>query len=55
MHLVRVVWAGGVTTVNNELCLDTADIPVSVSFSAGYLTDPNNDLNPATTVDIIQR
>ncbi|WP_215618309.1 hypothetical protein [Leptothoe kymatousa] len=90
---MRVVWAGGVTTVNNEepgdlernadsvtvknangstadvtpfalgdladndnnheLCLDTADIPVSVSFSAGYLTDPNNDLNPATTVDVI--
>ena len=94
-QIVRVVWAGGVTTVNNEepgelersaysvtvqnadgsttevtpfalgdledndysheLCLDTADIPVSVSFPAGYLTDPNNGLNPATSVEVIQR
>jgi hypothetical protein len=94
-QIVRVVWAGGVTTVNNEepgdlernaysvtvknadgsttditpfalgdladndnnheLCLDTTDVPVSVSFPAGYLTDPNNDLNPATTVEVIQR
>jgi hypothetical protein len=94
-QIVRVVWTGGVTTVNNEepgdlernayrvtvrsadgsatdvtpfalgdladndnnheLCLDTTDVPVSVSFPAGYLTDPNNDLNPATTVEVIQR
>lgn len=94
-QIVRVVWAGGVTTVNNEelgefernaysvtvqsadgtttdvtpfalgdlgdndnnheLCLDTADVPISVSFPAGYLTDPNNDLNPATNVEVIQR
>lgn len=94
-QIVRVVWAGGVTTANNEepgdlernaysvtvkkadgstrnvtpfalgdladndnnheLCLDTTDVPVSVSFPAGYLTDPNNDLNPATKVEVIQR
>lgn len=94
-QIVRVVWAGGVTTANNEepgdlernayrvtvknadgsttdvtpfalgdladndnnheLCLDTTDMPVSVSFPAGYLTDPNNDLNPATTVEVLQR
>jgi len=40
---------------NHELCLDTTDIPVSVSFPAGYLTDPNNDLNPATSIEVIQR
>ena len=90
----RVVWAGGVTTVNNEepedlernvysvtvqntddsttdvtpfalgdladndnnheLCLDTTDVPVSVPFFAGYLTDPNNSLHPVTTVQIEQ-
>lgn len=94
-QIVRVVWAGGVTTVNNEepgdlerdaysvtvqnadgsatdvtpfvlgdlgdndnnheLCLDATDIPISVSFPAGYLTDPNNDLNPATSVEVTQR
>ena len=35
---------------NHLLCLDTADTPVSVSFPAGILTDPNDDLNPATSV-----
>jgi len=94
-QIVRVVWAGGVTTADNEepgdlernaysvtvknadgsatnvtpfalgdladndnnheLCLDTTDVPVSVSFSAGYLTDPNSDLNPATSIEVIQR
>ena len=37
---------------NHMLCMDTADRPVSVSFPAGILTDPNDDLNPATTVDV---
>ncbi len=37
---------------NHMLCLDTGDRPVSVSFPAGVLTDPNDDLNPATTVDV---
>lgn len=35
---------------NHLLCLDTADRPVSVSFPAGILTDPNDDLNPETSV-----
>ncbi|MEO1291525.1 MAG: hypothetical protein AAFV62_01625 [Pseudomonadota bacterium] len=37
---------------NHLLCLDTADAPVSVSFPAGIFTDPNNDLNPATSVAV---
>ena len=37
---------------NHELCLDTDDPAVSVSFPAGILTDPNNDLNPATKIRI---
>lgn len=35
------------------LCLDTAGTPLSVTFAAGYLTDPNEDaLNPQTTVPV---
>ena len=37
---------------NHLLCLDTADTPVSVSFPGGIFTDPNDDLNPATSVAI---
>jgi hypothetical protein len=37
---------------NHLLCLDTADTPVSVAFPAGVLTDPNDDLNPATSVAV---
>ncbi|ETX12718.1 hypothetical protein OCH239_17495 [Roseivivax halodurans JCM 10272] len=37
---------------NHLLCLDTADTPVSVAFPAGILTDPNGDLNPATSVAV---
>lgn len=37
---------------NHLLCLDTSDIPVSVSFPAGILTNPNDDLNPATSVAV---
>lgn len=36
---------------NHVLCLATAGTPVSVSFPAGVLTDPNDDLNPATTIE----
>ena len=35
---------------NHLLCLETADTPISVSLPAGILTDPNDDLNPATSV-----
>lgn len=37
---------------NHLLCLDTADMPVAVSFPAGVLADPNDDANPATAVSI---
>lgn len=35
---------------NHKLCLETTDPVVSVSFPAGYVTDPRDDLNPATSV-----
>lgn len=38
---------------NHLLCLDTAGTPLSVSFPAGVLTDPNGDLNPATSVAVL--
>ncbi len=38
---------------NHMLCMDTTDRPISVSFPEGILTDPNDDLNPATEVDVI--
>jgi len=37
---------------NHLLCLSTADRPVSVTFPAGILADPNGDLNPATSVKL---
>ncbi len=37
---------------NHLLCLDTADRPVSLAFPAGVFTDPNDDLNPATSVKL---
>lgn len=37
---------------NHMLCMDTTDRPISVSFPPGILTDPNGDLNPATTVEV---
>ncbi|MCA0873938.1 hypothetical protein LCL97_24195 [Seohaeicola saemankumensis] len=37
---------------NHMLCLDTMDRPISVSFPEGILTDPNDDLNPATRIEI---
>ena len=37
---------------NHLLCLDTADAPLSVAFPAGIFTDPNDDLNPATSVAV---
>lgn len=35
---------------NHLLCLDTSAPAVSVSFPAGHLVDPNQDLNPDTRV-----
>lgn len=37
---------------NHKLCLDTTDAVLSVSFPAGYLADPRDDLNPATSVSL---
>jgi hypothetical protein len=37
---------------NHLLCLDKADSPVTVAFPAGYLVDPNQDLNPDTHVAV---
>lgn len=39
---------------NHLLCLDTTDTAISVSFPAGYLVDPNQDLNPDTRVIVNQ-
>lgn len=38
---------------NHLLCLDTTDTVQSVSFPAGYLTDPREDLNPDTKISIL--
>ncbi|NJO06297.1 MAG: hypothetical protein HC876_12665 [Chloroflexaceae bacterium] len=37
---------------NHDLCLDVEDEPIRVSFPAGYVTDPNGDLNPDTGAEI---
>ena len=37
---------------NHELCLDVAGVPKSVFFPAGYLTDPREDLNPETKIEL---
>lgn len=37
---------------NHELCLDVEGEPLSVSFPAGFLTDPNEDLNPDTEISV---
>ena len=37
---------------NHLLCLDTTDPAVAVSFPAGHLTDPREDLNPATSMTV---
>ena len=37
---------------NHMLCLNVTDRPLSVAFPAGILTDPNDDPNPATSLEI---
>jgi hypothetical protein len=37
---------------NHLLCLDVTGTPGVVSFPAGYLVDPNHDLNPDTSVAV---
>ena len=38
---------------NHKLCLDMSDPAKSVSFPAGHLTDPRDDLNPSTSISIL--
>ena len=37
---------------NHELCLDTTAKPTRVDFPAGLMTDPIEDLNPATSISV---
>ncbi len=39
---------------NHRLCLDVEGAPKSVSFPGGHMTDPNEDLNPDTSIDVTQ-
>lgn len=68
LYKVTVVRTGGATAEiapfaladlndgdnNHLLCLDTTDKVKSVFFPAGYLTDPREDLNPDTTINLPQ-
>lgn len=38
---------------NHLLCLDTTDTVTSVSFPAGHVTDPREDLNPDTAIALV--
>ena len=38
---------------NHELCLDRAGEPVRVDFPAGLMTDPREDLNPETMIQVL--
>ncbi|MEM6827037.1 MAG: hypothetical protein AAF553_03765 [Pseudomonadota bacterium] len=40
---------------NHKLCLDRPETIRSVRFPAGHLTDPRDDLNPDTSVNIAQQ
>ena len=37
---------------NHELCLDRVGLPLQVDFPAGLVTDPRDDLNPTTGVEV---
>ena len=37
---------------NHELCLDRSGLPQRVDFPAGLLTDPREDLNPGSSIEI---
>lgn len=37
---------------NHELCLDRAGLPLHVDFPAGLVTDPREDLNPHTRIEV---
>jgi hypothetical protein len=40
---------------NHELCLDRAGSALRVDFSAGLLTDPREDLNPDTSIEVTEQ
>ena len=40
---------------NHLLCLDVDGVPQSVSFPAGHVTDPREDLNPKTDATVIPK
>lgn len=37
---------------NHELCLERAGLPLQVDFPGGLLTDPREDLNPQTSIEV---
>ncbi len=37
---------------NHQLCLNRAGLPLRVDFPAGFVTDPREDLNPDTGVEV---
>ncbi len=37
---------------NHDLCLEEVGQPLEVSFPAGFVVDPANDLNPATSIKV---
>ena len=37
---------------NHELCLNVEGTPTTIAFPAGFVTDPNEDLNPATEIEV---
>ena len=69
LYRITVIGANGINKVitpesiadlndndnNHHLCLDTDMEPINISFPEGYLIDPNQDLNPATQIDVINK
>ena len=39
---------------NHKLCLDVEGTPLKIDFPAGLVTDPRDDLNPETSVEVSQ-
>ena len=37
---------------NHNLCLDVEGTPIDVTFPEGLVTDPREDLNPATVIEV---
>ena len=37
---------------NHKLCLDVEGTPISIAFPENLMTDPREDLNPATSVEV---